>query len=209
LPDITVYVDRLDAKVRGTLLRRIRVHNPFLLRTAGPAIAIASAEGRRVAGIERLGKRVVIALEGELFLVTRRRASLHLAAGGIDVMASDLPAFAAQLARENHTVKRSLTNPRLLGATRSVMGEWIDRLGAEADRHGGWPGKVTAFHPVMAAHGRFGQPCPDSNSPIRRIVHADNETNCARRQTGGKVLADRALSRLLKDSWPRHIVESG
>jgi formamidopyrimidine-DNA glycosylase len=293
LPDITVYVDRLDAKVRGTLLERIRVQNPFLLRTAVPPIA--SVEGRRVTGIERLGKRVVIALEGELFLVihlmiagrlkwlaagakppgksplavfefeggtlvlteagTRRRASLHLVAGrdalaaldpgGIDVMASDLAAFAAQLARENHTLKRSLTDPRLFSgignaysdeilhrarlspfalsrsldaeaaqrlfdATRSVMGEWIDRLGAEADRHGGWPDKVTAFHPVMAVHGRFGQPCPDCGSPVQRIVHADNETNyCARCQTGGKVLADRALSRLLKDSWPRHIDEIG
>jgi formamidopyrimidine-DNA glycosylase len=293
LPDITVYVDRLDAKVRGTLLKRVRVQNPFLLRTAVPALS--TAEGQRVLGIERLGKRVVIALEGELFLVlhlmiagrlkwlaagakapaksalavfefeagtlvlteagTRRRASLHVIAGrealaaldpgGIDVMTSDLPAFAARLGLENHTLKRALTDPRLFSgignaysdeilhrarlspfalsrsmdadstrrlfdATRSVMGEWIDRLGTEADRHGGWPDKVTAFHAAMAVHGRFGQPCPDCGSPIQRIVHAENETNyCARCQTGGKVLADRALSRLLKDSWPRHIDELG
>jgi formamidopyrimidine-DNA glycosylase len=293
LPDIAVYVERLDPKVRGTLLQRVRVQNPFLLRTAVPAIS--TAEGRRVVGIERLGKRVVIELETELFLVlhlmiagrlkwlaagakapaksalavfefeggtlvlteagTRRRASLHVIAGrealaaldpgGIDVMNSDLPAFAAQLARENHTLKRSLTDPRLFSgignaysdeilhrarlspfalsrsmdadstqrlfdATRSVMGEWIGRLGAEADRHGGWPDKVTAFHPAMTVHGRFGQPCPDCGAPIQRIVHAENETNyCARCQTGGKVLADRALSRLLKDSWPRHIDEIG
>jgi formamidopyrimidine-DNA glycosylase len=293
LPDITVYVERLDPKVRGTLLKRVRVQNPFLLRTAVPAIS--TAEGRRVVGIERLGKRVVIELENELFLVlhlmiagrlkwlatgakapaksalaviefeggtlvlteagTRRRASLHVIAGrealaaldpgGIDVMTSELPAFAAQLARENHTLKRSLTDPRLFSgignaysdeilhrarlspftlsrsmdsdstqrlfdATHAVMSEWIERLGAEADRHGGWPDKVTAFHPAMAVHGRFGQACPDCGSPIQRIVHAENETNyCARCQTGGKVLADRALSRLLKDSWPRHIDEIG
>jgi formamidopyrimidine-DNA glycosylase len=293
LPDITVYVESLDAKVRGTRLNRLRVQNPFLLRTAVPPIS--DAEGRRVEHIERLGKRVVIALEGELFLVihlmiagrlrwlpvgakapaktalavfefeagtlvlteagTRRRASLHLVAGrealqaldpgGIDVLESDLPAFAAQLAKENHTLKRSLTNPRLFSgignaysdeilhrarlspfalsrslgeedtrrlfeATRGVMTDWMDRLRAEAAKHAGWPDKVTAFHVAMAVHGRFGQPCPDCGAPVQRIVHADNETNyCARCQTGGKVLADRALSRLLKDSWPRHIDEIG
>jgi formamidopyrimidine-DNA glycosylase len=293
LPDITVYVESLDAKVRGVRLTRIRVQNPFLLRTAVPPIS--DAEGRRVEHIERLGKRVVIALEGGLFLVihlmiagrlrwlpvgakppgkaplavfefeagtlvlteagTKRRASLHLVAGreallaldpgGIDVLDSDLPAFAAQLARENHTLKRSLTNPRLFSgignaysdeilhrarlspfalsrslgeedtrrlyeATRTVMTEWMNRLRAEAARHAGWPDKVTAFHAAMAVHGRFGQPCPDCGAPVQRIVHADNETNyCARCQTGGKVLADRALSRLLKDSWPRHIDEIG
>jgi formamidopyrimidine-DNA glycosylase len=293
LPDITVYVESLDAKVRGTRLTRLRVQNPFLLRTAVPPIS--DAEGRRVQGIERLGKRVVIALKGELFLVihlmiagrlrwlsvgakapakaalavfefeagtlvlteagTKRRASLHLVAGreallaldpgGIDVLESELPAFAAQLARENHTLKRSLTNPRLFSgignaysdeilhrarlssfalsrslgeedtrrlfeATRTVMTEWMNRLRAEAAKHAGWPDKVTAFHAAMAVHGRFGQPCPDCGAPVQRIVHADNETNyCARCQTGGKVLADRALSRLLKDSWPRHIDEIG
>ena len=289
LPDITVYVESLDAKVHGATLNRIRIQNPFLLRTAVPPIA--HAEGRRVLGIERLGKRVVLALEGDLFLVihlmiagrlrwlplgakppgkaslaafefdagtlvlteagSKRRASLHLLAGrdalraadpgGIDVLASDLPAFAAQLARENHTLKRSLTDPRLFSgignaysdeilhrarlsplalsrsldaegtqrlfdATRAVLGEWIARLGAEAAQHGGWPDKVTAFHPAMTVHGRYGQPCPVCGAPVQRIVHADNETNyCARCQTGGKLLADRALSRLLKASWPRHI----
>ena len=94
---------------------------------------------------------------------------------------------------------------RLVEATRATLREWIERLGREA---GDWPEKVTAFHPQMAVHGRFGQPCPDCGAPVQRIVHADSETNyCARCQTGGKVLADRALSRLLKASWQRNIDE--
>jgi formamidopyrimidine-DNA glycosylase len=257
---------------------------------------LAAAEGRRVEGVERLAKRIVLGLEGELFLVihlmiagrlkwlapgskpparialalfefetagtlllteagTQRRASLHLLQGrdaleamdpgGIDVMTSDLAAVAARLAAENHTVKRALTMPqlfsgignaysdeilhrarmsplaltrsldaaaveRLYAAARAVLAEWTERLGAEADRAGGWPEKVTAFHPQMAVHGRFGQPCPDCGAPVQRIVRADNETNyCARCQTGGKLLADRALSRLLKESWPKNIDELG
>lgn len=286
LPDITVYLERLEAKVRGDTLQRIRVMNPFLLRTAVPPIT--QAEGKRVIGLERLGKRIVLALDGGLFLVihlmiagrlrwlppgakppgkialgsfefgggtlvlteagTQRRASLHLLPdraaleamdpGGIDVMTADLAAFAARLQAENHTLKRSLTNPRLFSgignaysdeilhrarlspltltraldaeatrrlfeATREVMAEWTERLRAEA---GDWPDKVTAFHPKMAVHGRYGQPCPVCGSPVQRIVHADNETNyCARCQTGGRLLADRALSRLLKASWPKNI----
>jgi formamidopyrimidine-DNA glycosylase len=291
LPDITVYVERLDARVRGGSLRRLRLLNPFLLRTALPPIG--EVDGCRVAGVERLGKRVVIALEGGLFLVihlmiagrlkwlaagakppargalavfefdagslllteagTQRRASLHLLAGrealaasdpgGIDVMAGDAAAFTQRLRAENHTLKRSLTDPRLFSgignaysdeilhrarlspvalsrslpeadaqrlwaATREVLAEWTARLQAEAEAHGGWPAKVTAFHPEMAVHGRFGQPCPVCAAPVQRIVHANNETNyCARCQTGGRLLADRALSRLLKASWPRHIDE--
>jgi formamidopyrimidine-DNA glycosylase len=289
LPDITVYVDSLDAKVRGDTLKRVKLASPFLLRTAVPPIT--GAEGKRVVGIERLGKRVVIALDGDLFLVihlmiagrlhwhaalgkppaktalasfefnggtlalteagTQRRASLHLVSGrdglnamdpgGIDVMHCSLDDFAARLAAENHTLKRSLTNPqlfsgignaysdeilhrarlspvtltrsldretaqRLLDATRAVMGEWTQRLRDEASTHAGWPPKVTAFHPQMAVHGRYGQPCPVCGSKVQRIVHANNETNyCARCQTGGKLLADRALSKLLHASWPRHI----
>ena len=286
LPDVTVYVERLEAKLRGGTLERVRVLNPFLLRTAVPPIG--QAEGRRVLGVERLGKRIVLALDGGLFLVihlmiagrlrwlaagakppgritlatfefdggtlvlteagSKRRASLHLLAdrgalqamdpGGIDVMKADLPGFAARLRAENHTLKRSLTNPRLFSgignaysdeilhrarlspvmltralddaqtavlfhATRAVLAEWTDRLRGEA---GDWPDKVTAFHPQMAVHGRHGLPCPVCGAPVQRIVYADNETNyCARCQTGGKLLADRALSRLLKASWPRHI----
>ena len=288
LPDITVYVEHLDAKLRGSTLQRIRVLNPFLLRTAVPPIT--QAEGRRVIGIERLGKRVVLVLDGGLFLVihlmiagrlrwlpvgakppgrialatfefdggtlllteagSQRRASLHLLAsrealnamdpGGIDVMTAELTAFSERLASENHTLKRALTDPRLFSgignaysdeilhraklspialtrslsveetqqlfdATRTVLAEWTDRLRVQA---GDWPDKVTAFHPEMAVHGRYGQPCPVCGAPVQRIVYADNETNyCARCQTGGKVLADRALSRLLKASWPRNIAD--
>jgi formamidopyrimidine-DNA glycosylase len=293
LPDITVYIESLAAKLHGDTLERVRVPDPFVLRTAVPPIS--QTEGRRVLGVERLGKRVVLELQGDagpsLFVVihlmvagrlrwlatgakppargalasfsfgagtlvlteagTKRRASIHvvdgreaLAAmdpGGIDVLAADTAAFSHQLAAENHTLKRSLTNPRLFSgignaysdeilhraklspitltrkllaeearrlhdATREVLREWIDRLRAEAARSGGWPDKVTAFRPEMAVHGKYRQACPVCGLPVQRIVHADNETNyCARCQTGGKLLADRALSTLLKASWPRHI----
>jgi formamidopyrimidine-DNA glycosylase len=289
LPDITVYVERLAGKVVGHRLLRVRTGNPFLLRTAVPPLA--SVEGREVEGIERVGKRVVIALEGELFIVihlmiagrlrwqavgkttarnalasfefdvgtlvlteagSKRRASLHviqgrealraLDAGGVDVLTASRDEFAARLVAESHTLKRALTDPRLFSgignaysdeilhrarlspvaltrsldaaatdrlfdAVRSTLREWIARLGREA---GDWPEKVTAFHPQMAVHGRFSQPCPDCGAPVQRIVHAENETNyCARCQTGGKLLADRALSRLLKGSWPKNIDELG
>ena len=286
LPDITVYVERSAAKLQGRVLRRLRILNPFLLRTALPPIT--DIDGRAVVAVERLGKRIVLGFEGELWLVihlmiagrlrwlapgarppgritlavfefehgaiafteagTTRRASLHLVAGraalaamdpgGLDVMTADLPAFAARLASENHTLKRALTDPRLFSgignaysdeilhrarlspmaltkslpadaaqrlydAIRAVMTEWTDRLRAEA---GDWPDQVTAFHPKMAVHGRFGLPCPDCGTPVQHIVYASNEANyCARCQTGGKLLADRALSRLLKASWPKHI----
>jgi formamidopyrimidine-DNA glycosylase len=289
LPDVTVYAESLAAKVQGDTLQRLRVLNPFVLRTALPPVG--DAEGKRVAGIERLGKRIVIALQGELFIVihlmiagrlrwlaagakppgrialasfefnggtlvlteagSKRRASIHLASGraalmamdpgGIDVMKADLATFAQRLRAENHTVKRCLTDPRLFSgignayadeilhrarmsplvlsrsmpdadverlqrAVQQVMTEWVDRLRAQASATAGWPEKVTAFRPEMAVHGRFGQPCPVCGSPVQRIVHAENETNyCARCQTGGRLLADRALSRLLKASWPKHI----
>jgi len=284
LPDVMVYVERSQAKLGGQVLRKVRLPSPFLLRTAVPPIA--SVEGRRVVAVERLGKRVVFGLEGDLWLVlhlmiagrlrwlapgakaparitqavfefdagslafteagTTRRASLHLVAGraalaamdpgGLDVMAIDEATFAARLTQENHTLKRALTDPHLFSgignaysdeilhrarlsplaltrslptasvqalhaAARDVLAEWLARLRAQA---GDWPEKVTAFHPEMAVHGRFGQPCPVCNAPVQRIVYADNETNyCARCQTGGRVLADRALSQLLKASFPR------
>ena len=288
LPDVTVYVDRLAAKVVGHKRERLRIGHPFLLRSVTPPVS--AIEGRTVTGVERLGKRVVLALDGDLFVVVhlmiagrlvwlapgaktggrnalawfefdvgtlalteagkQRRASLHLVegraalraldAGGIDVMTASLADFAARLTAQNHTVKRSLTDPRLfsgignaysdeilhrarmsplaltqsldaakierlLAAIRATLAQWTTRLAREA---GDWPAKVTAFHPAMAVHGKFGQPCPECGAPVQRIVRADNETNyCARCQTGGKVLADRGLSRLLKDSWPKHIDE--
>ena len=262
LPDIAVYGEALTREIAGAVLQRVRILNPFLLRTAVPPIA--AAEGRRVAGIERLGKRVVLVLDaaagGEpwflvihLMIAGRLRwlaahakppGKIALEAmdpGGIDVLSCDLAAFTQRLASENHTLKRALTNPRLFSgignaygdeilhrarlspvtltraldaeatrrlfeAARAALVEWTERLRGEAAAHGGWPDKVTAFHPAMAVHGRYGQPCPVCGSPVQRIVHADNETNyCARCQTGGKLLADRALSRLLKASWPKHI----
>lgn len=286
LPDVALYVERAGERLVGQVLRRVRLASPFVLRTAVPPIA--EAEGRRVVGVERLGKRIVLALEGERWLVvhlmiagrlrwmepgkkppgritqasfefdtgtlalteagSQRRAALHflgsrealsaLDPGGIDVAAADLATFEARLRLENHTLKRALTDPRLFSgignaysdeilhrarlspvaltrslppadaarlhaAAREVLAEWSARLAAESP---GWPEKVTAFHPQMAVHGRFGQPCPVCGSPVQRIVHADNESNyCARCQTGGRLLADRALSRLLKASWPKSI----
>jgi formamidopyrimidine-DNA glycosylase len=298
LPDITVYVESLAAKVSGQVVQRLRILNPFLLRTALPPIG--AAEGCTVAGVQRLGKRVVLVLlpprergGGELLLVlhlmiagrlrwlapgakppgrislaslefptgllvfteagTQRRAAMHLLAdraalaamdaGGLDVFGIDATTFGQQLQRENHTLKRALTDPRLFSgignsysdeilhrarlspvtltrkldaeaivrlqqACQAVLHEWTERLRAEARAHGGWPDKVTAFHAAMAVHGRYGEPCPDCGTAVQRILHADNETNyCPRCQTGGKLLADRALSRLLKASWPRHIDE--
>jgi formamidopyrimidine-DNA glycosylase len=288
LPDITVYIERLADKVQGQVLQRVRVFNPFLLRTALPPLT--QAEGQTVVGVERLGKRVVLALSNGLFLVihlmvagrlrwllpggkppgkislavfefahgrvvlteagSKRRASLHVLAdraaldamdpGGIDVMGATLEQFTERLQRENHTMKKLLTDPRLFSgignsysdeilfraqlspvalsqklapeqierlfhATKAVLQEWTDRLRSEA---GDWPEKVTAFHPQMAVHGRYGQPCPVCATPVQRIVYADNETNyCARCQTGGKLLADRALSTLLHKSWPKNIDE--
>jgi formamidopyrimidine-DNA glycosylase len=289
LPDITVYVESLEPRIAGATLKNIRLNNPFLLRTATPPIA--SAEGRRVTGVRRMGKRIVISLDGDFHLVihlmvagrlkwlpagakppgksalaafefdtgslvfteagTKRRASRHfmagitaveaLHAGGIEVLGVDLEAFARRLRAENHTLKRALTDPhifsgignaysdeilhrarlspiamteklsddevaRLFAAVRGTLSDWTDRLRKEAGN--GFPEKVTAFREGMAVHGRYGQPCPVCGSPVQRIVYAENETNyCARCQTGGKILADRALSRLLKKSWPRSIDE--
>jgi len=181
----------------------------------------------------------------------KKRASLHLVVGkealkqfdrgGIDPLECSASEFAAALRRENHTLKRSLADPRLLSgignaysdeilfaaklspvlltgrmtdeqldrlfaATRGVLSEWIERLNREAAER--FPEKVTAFRKEMAVHGRFGKPCIVCGTAIQRIVHAENESNyCPRCQTGGKLLADRSLSRLLKDDWPRTIEE--
>jgi formamidopyrimidine-DNA glycosylase len=291
LPDVVVYVERLAARIVGQRLEHICLLNPFLLRTVEPTLA--AVEGLRVIGVRRLGKRIVVALDGELFLVlhlmiagrlrwlepgakppgritlallkfgtgtlafteagTKRRASLHVVRGeaalsafdrgGLEAIDADLAAFRERLQRENHTLKRALTDPqlfsgignaysdeilhrarlspialtqklapadveRLHAATRSVLTEWTDRLRAGTGTD--FPLHVTAFRPEMAVHGKFGQPCPICGAPVQRIVYAENETNyCARCQTGGTVLADRAMSRLLKSSWPRSIDELG
>jgi formamidopyrimidine-DNA glycosylase len=182
---------------------------------------------------------------------TKRRASIHLVRGeerlqefdrgGVDVLATDLSGFSQRLTSENHTLKRSLTDPRLFSgignaysdeilhrarlsplmltsrvneeeisrlfeATQSTLREWIVRLAQETGDE--FPEKVTAFREGMAVHGRFGLPCPVCGTPVQRIRYADNETNyCARCQTGGRLLADRAMSRLLKKDWPRSIDE--
>jgi formamidopyrimidine-DNA glycosylase len=289
LPDITVYLDALRPRVLGVPIGRVRVANPFVLRSFDPPIA--EVEGKRVTGLRRLGKRIVFDIEGDLHLVihlmiagrlrwrppggkapgklglafidfpsgvlilteagSKRRASMHLVRGegavqemnrgGIEIFETSLAAFEKQLRSENHTVKRSLTDPRLFSgignaysdeilhharlspltltskltgeevarlydSTRTVLEEWTERLRAETGE--GFPEKVTAFREGMAVHGRFGKPCPVCGAPVQRIRYADNETNyCAKCQTGGRILADRALSRLLKDDFPRELEE--
>jgi formamidopyrimidine-DNA glycosylase len=289
LPDIAAYISALESRIIGQQLIRTRVANPFLLRTAQPPLT--DAEGRVVRELRRIGKRIAIGVEGDLWLVlhlmiagrlhwrtsqaklsgrqnlasfdfpngsvvlteagSKRRASLHVLAGeeglgsvdpgGIDVLAADLASFRAALTAENRTLKRALTDPRmvsgignaysdeilhaaelspialtqkltghdwekLFAATRYTLTLWIDRLGAEAQKS--FPEGVTAFRKEMAVHGRYGQPCPRCGEKIQRIRYAENETNyCARCQTGGKLLADRALSRLLGSDWPRTLEE--
>jgi formamidopyrimidine-DNA glycosylase len=289
LPDISAYIKALEKRIAGQTLERVRVGSPFLLRTVEPPVS--TAEGRSVQSLRRIGKRIAIGLEGDVWLVlhlmiagrlhwkkrdaklggrqnlaaldfpdgslllteagSKRRASLHVIrgaenlaamdAGGIDVFEADLESFRNVLTAENHTLKRALTDPRLLSgignaysdeilhaaqmspvtltsklkpeewerlfiATRNTLRLWIDRLGAEAERE--FPEKVTAFRKDMAVHGRYGLPCPRCGDKVLRIRYADKETNyCARCQTGGKVLADRSLSRLLGSDWPRTLDE--
>jgi formamidopyrimidine-DNA glycosylase len=289
LPDIAAYLTALEARIMGQRLERVRLASAFLLRTAQPPIA--SAECRAVRELRRVGKRIALGMEGDLWLVlhlmiagrlhwrpagaklagrqslaafdfpngslvlteagSKRRASLHvldgeaallaLDPGGIDVLSADPDSFRAALTAENHTLKRALTDPRVLSgignaysdeilhaaqlsplalthklappewnrlfdATLETMRLWTGRLIAEANKD--FPEKVTAFRKDMAVHGRFGQPCPRCGEKVQRIRYADNETNyCAKCQTGGKVLADRSLSRLLGKDWPRTLDE--
>jgi formamidopyrimidine-DNA glycosylase len=284
LPDITLYLEALAPRVLNQPLERVRIANPFLLRTPDPPIS--AIQGRTVTGLRRLGKRIVFLFDDSLCLVlhlmiagrlrwrergasipgkvglaafdfpggsailteagSRRQASLHLVRatdlqaldpGGLEVLESDLPAFAERLRRENHTVKRALTDPhifsgignaysdeilhaarmspmkltesldeeeirRLREAAIDTLESWIRRLRDEAA--GAFPEKVTAFRDGMAVHGRYRQPCPVCGAPVQRIVYARNEANyCARCQTGGRLLSDRALARLLREDWPK------
>jgi formamidopyrimidine-DNA glycosylase len=289
LPDIAAYIGALEERIVGQPLERVRIAKPFLLRTAEPPIT--SVDGRTVRELRRIGKRIAIGLDGDLWVVlhlmiagrlhwrsrgatlsgrtslaafdfpdgslvlteagTKHRASLHLVRGegalqsldpgGIDVFSSDLDSFRTALMAENRTLKRALTDPRIVSgignaysdeilhaaelspvllthkltqsewerlfkATREVLRLWIDRLQAEARES--FPENVTAFRDDMAVHGRYGKPCPTCGETVQRIRYADNETNyCPQCQTNGKLLADRALSRLLGSEWPRTLEE--
>ena len=289
LPDITAYIRALEQRVVGQPIEQIRIASPFLLRTVEPRLS--EVEGKVIRELRRIGKRIAIGVEGELWLVlhlmiagrlhwrargaklggrqslaafdfpngslvlteagSKRRASLYVFRGeeglqsvdpgGIDVFTADPDSFRNALTAENRTLKRALTDPRIVSgignsysdeilhaarlspialtqklkteewerlftATREILKLWIDRLTAEAKND--FPEKVTAFRKEMAVHGRYGQPCPRCGEKIQRIRYADNETNyCARCQTGGKVLADRSLSRLLGSDWPRTLEE--
>jgi formamidopyrimidine-DNA glycosylase len=289
LPDIVVYLEALERRIVGQLLLKVRVNSPFLVRTFEPPLSVA--EGKRVSELRRIGKRIAMGLEGDLWLVlhlmiagrlhwkpagsklagkqnlaafdfetgtltlteagSKRRAGLwllqgaaalaELNPGGLEVLSASFEQFEMELKRENHTLRRALSDPRsfsgignaysdeilhsaqlsplaqtqkltpeetrrLFDAVRDILAEWTDRLREQAGDN--FPEKVTAFRPEMAVHGRFGKPCPVCGAPVQRIRYADNETNyCPRCQTGGRILADRSLSRLLKNDWPRSLDE--
>ena len=289
LPDVTVYAESIASRIVAQPLVKLRLGNPFVLRSVDPAPSALA--GKRVVNVRRMGKRIVMGLEDDLFIVihlmiagrfkwlsagaklpgklglaafdfpngtlllteagSKRRASIHIVRGGEAVHAHDpggieplditLDDFRAALTRERHTLKRTLTDPhvfsgignaysdeilhrarlspvqmttnlsddeiaRLYDATRNTLIDWTNRLRAEAAVK--FPEKVTAFRPDFAVHGRYGKPCPDCSTPVQHIVYSENETNyCARCQTGGKLLADRALSRLLHSDWPKSIDE--
>ncbi len=289
LPEVTLYLHALRPRILGERIERVRIASPSLLKTFDPAPS--ELHGKAVETLSRLGKRIVLGLEEDLFAVvhlmiagrfqwrkpgaviprkrghaafdfargtlllteasTHKRASLHLVRGeaalrehdpgGIEPLEASSAEFAAAIRRENRTLKRALTDPRILSgignahsdeillrahlsplrlthrlndeeierlraATRSSLTEWAARLIGEAGDD--FPAKVTAFHPAMAAHGKYREPCARCGTPIQRIVYATRETNyCPTCQTGGRVLADRALSRLLRRDWPRSVEE--
>ena len=290
LPDVAVYREALERKVLGQPLVKVSLSSPFVLRSYDPPLD--ATFGRTVKGVRRIGKRLVLDLGEDLFVVihlmiagrlhwkplsqkgmgkslatfefphgkvffteqgSKKRASITVVRGeaalraidpgGIEPLEARYDEFAAALARENHTVKRSLTDPhlfsgignaysdeilhaaqlsplkqtrqlsddekrRLYQAVRTTLKSWTDILRAEAGD--GFPEKVTAFREGMAVHGRYGKPCPVCEAPVQRIVYAENECNyCARCQTGGRLLADRSLSRLLKNDWPKSIDDLG
>lgn len=287
LPEVNLYLHALRSRIVGRTIERLRIRSPSLLKTFDPPAG--ELNGKAVRTLSRLGKRIVIGLDDDLFAVvhlmisgrfqwrkpgaaiprkrghaafdfghgslllteasSHKRASLHLVRGtgalrdhdpgGVEPLEADPDAFAAAIRRENRTLKRALTDPRILSgignahsdeillrarlspvrltsrldddeverlrvATRASLTEWSERLIEEAGD--GFPAKVTAFHPAMAAHGKYGEPCDQCGTPIQRIVYATRETNyCPTCQTGGRLLADRALSRLLRRDWPRKL----
>ncbi len=289
LPDIVVYIEALEKRILNQPLEHVRLASPFLLRTVNPPLR--DAEGQPVRHLRRIGKRIAIGVEGDLWLVlhlmiagrlhwrergikvarprglaaldfpngsllfteagSKKRASLHVVSGeaglkkldpgGLEVLDTNLEQFAAALMKENHTLKRSLTDPRtfsgignaysdeilfearlspvaltqklkpeeiqrLFEATRGTLGRWVDELRKETGEK--FPEKVTAFRANMSVHGRYKEPCRRCGAPVQRIRYADNETNyCANCQTGGKLLADRGLSRLMREDWPRTLEE--
>jgi formamidopyrimidine-DNA glycosylase len=289
LPDVVVYLEALEKRVLGQPLEKVRLQSPFVLRSVEPPMR--EAEGRTVRGLRRIGKRLVLDLDGDLHLVihlmvagrlrwtergkkpnaklglaafdfptgslqlteasTKKRASLNLYRGeaalaevdrgGIEPLEVTAAQFREALTRENHTLKRALTDPRLLSgignaysdeilhraklspvrltsamtdeeharlfrSTGEVLRQWTDELRREAGD--GFPEKVTAFRDGMAVHGKYKQPCPVCGTPVQRIRYAENETNyCPTCQTGGKLLADRGLSRLLHGDWPKTLEE--
>ncbi len=290
LPEIEAYLAALRPRIEGVVLDSIRVQSFSLLRTFDPPVE--AAFGRPVVGLRRLGKRIVVELDGDLFLVvhlmvagrlhwfdekkkplqrkyglaafdfatgtltlteagTKRRASLHIVSGedgvaaldpgGLELDGSTREEFVAALTAERHTLKRALTDARYISgiggafadeimhrarlsplqmntnlddaeltrlyeAAVASLEEWT-RIRIE-ETGDAFPERVTAFHPKMAVHGKYGKPCPVCGAPVQRIVYADRETNyCPGCQTGGKILADRSLSRLLKDDWPQSLEE--
>ena len=289
LPDILLYLHALRPRILGRRVEAVRLASPFLLRSIDPPLE--AIQGRLIIDLHRIGKRIVMEAEGELFLIfhlmiagrfrwkprgskipgkvglfaidfdngtlilteagSRRQASLHVASGsaelaahdpgGLEVLETDLEHFGATLTRENHTLKRALTDPHLFSgignaysdeilhaarlspfkltqslstdetatlfqATVAVLKKWVADLQREAGDE--FPEKVTAFRDTMAVHGKYGQPCPDCGSPVQRVVYAANEANyCPTCQTGGRLLADRSLSRLLREDWPKTLEE--
>jgi formamidopyrimidine-DNA glycosylase len=264
LPDVEVYVEAIRKRVLGHQLTRVLIRGPFLLRSTDPPLS--AIEGRTITGVRRVGKRIALGFDSEVWLAlhlmiagrlhwrasgakagAQHRAALHIVsgeaglraldAGGIEVLDAGFAEFRAALISSNHTLKRSLTDPRLFSgignaysdeilhrarlsplamtikltdeeierlysATRETLLEWVDRLRAES--RDAFPEKVTAFREGMAVHGRYRQPCPRCGAKVQRIRYAANETNyCPQCQTGGRLLADRALSRLLREDWPR------
>jgi formamidopyrimidine-DNA glycosylase len=290
LPDVAAYITALQERIAGRTLTGVSIAKPFVLRTADPPISLLVS--RTVRELRRIGKRIAIGFDDDLWIVihlmiagrlhwrepgatpgvkpatlasftfpngtlvlteagAKRRASIHVVReeaalnaidpGGIEPLESDLQTFRAALSAENRTLKRALTDPRIVSgignaysdeilhaaklspiaqtqrldaaqwtrlydATQSTLRLWIDRFRAEAAD--AFPTGVTAFREGMAVHGRYRKPCPECGKPVQRIRYADNETNyCPQCQTGGTLLADRSLSRLLKSDWPRTLEE--